>query len=122
MFQVKVGMEDLGEFPKFIDAFKLFYSKVLEEVKRGASLQWLETSNFLVYQGEGFVQPMDFYDARDFAYTIGLLAGEGEIQDGVEEPATETIEATYAGVAKEYLKSQLRELSSATEAALSALG
>ena len=121
MFQVLVGMENLGEFPKFTEAFKLFYTKVVEEIKRDTSHQWLETANFLVYQGEGFTQPMGFYDARDFAYDIGLLAGEGELQEGVEEPTQTAIETAYAGVAKQYLKSQLRKLSEATQAALTAL-
>ena len=50
----------------------------------------LETTNFIVYCMNGKeIAPMGFYDARDLAYRIGLLAkkdGKVKLQDSCPEP------------------------------------
>jgi hypothetical protein len=109
-FQVTIGLKEIGEFSKFTDAFKLFYSKIIEQIKQGTNAQFLETSNFIVYQRKGFTMAMGFYDARDFAYDIGLLAGRGEIQNNTEEPSNEVIENAYQKIATEYFQSEQEEL------------
>jgi len=109
MFRIIVGLEDVGEFPKFTEAFKLFFAKIKEQVTGGTSWQVLETSNFIVYVTPTDKRPMSFYQARDFAYEIGQLVGRGELRE-VEEPSESTLEAAFAKVVEEYFDEQLRAL------------
>lgn len=107
MFRVVVAFEDVGQFDDFVSAFRLFYEKVKEMVRAGSSWQVLETMCFIVYVGKDHRIPMGFYDARDFAYSIGLLAGNGELQD-IAPPAEGLVEATFLGVAAHEIDEQLQ--------------
>lgn len=96
MFQVLVSLNELGTFESFNEAFKLFWKKIREVVReKGASYQWLETSNFIVLKKGDIEHPVGFYDAKDFAYEIGLLAGNGEIQENANEPDAVRTEAFF---------------------------
>lgn len=94
MFKVKVGCENRGDFEKFVDAFSLFFTEVVEQVDSGTTVGWLEATNFIVYTAPGKEIPMNFYQARDFAYDIGLLAGKGELQN-INEPPEAVIESRF---------------------------
>lgn len=97
-FKVQIGLEDVGQFEKFTDAFRFFYAEIKKFIAGGTSWQALETTNFITLCTDGFNGPMDFYTARDFAYEIGLLVGNGELQE-IEEPDFEIIYSAFVGEA-----------------------
>jgi len=109
MFRVLVGLRDIGASEKFTDAFRMFWEAVKRMVNGGTSMQMLETSNFLVYEkADGGKIPMTFYEARDFAYDLGLLAGHGELQN-IEEPSLNAIEAGFIAVHGEHVADAVEE-------------
>jgi hypothetical protein len=68
----------------------------------------LETSNFIVLEdGEGRF-PLGFYQARDLAYEIGLLKGEGELQESIEEPSPDFIKSLFVRVSLEGMAADLK--------------
>ena len=86
MFTVMIELKDIGELSTFSEAFKLFISKIKEQVNQGTSYQVLETTNFIVLTtADGEQLAMDFYHARDFAYDNGLMKG-GKFQEKEELP------------------------------------
>lgn len=87
MCTVMIGLKELENFSTFSEAFKLFLSKVKEQVKQqGATWQVLETTNFIfLTTADGKKFAMDFYRVRDFAYENGLM-NNGEFQEREELP------------------------------------
>lgn len=82
-------------------------------MKEGMALQILETACFIEYEiRPGVEVPMDFYTARDFAYSIGLLKGKGELQENVTEPSSEMIERAFLECIEKYLKEEMAHLAS----------
>jgi hypothetical protein len=95
-FEVLVSLKKVGEFDTFVQAFRVFFAKIKETLAQGTSLQVFETANFItLIRGNGQKFPMDFYQARDFAYEIGLLAGDGELQENVKEPPLDVILSAF---------------------------
>lgn len=99
-FRVTVCLKDIGDYSTFSEAFRIFFGKIKEMVKSGTSLQVLETTNFITHTE--LDAPMDFYTARDFAYDIGLLAGDGELQENVPEPPVEIVQFVFENIALGY--------------------
>jgi hypothetical protein len=77
---VVAGLKN-GPVKTFTDAFVNFFPRVIEAAKRGMSLQTLETNSWIEGEVDGRKIPLSFYDARDFAYMVGILAGRGELQN-----------------------------------------
>ena len=94
MFKVSVGLKEVGKFERFTEAFQTFFKEVRKQVSGGASLQVLETTNFIVCVSAGVWMQMGFYQARDFAYKIGLLVGRGELRE-IKEPPGAVIEEAF---------------------------
>jgi hypothetical protein len=108
MFKVTVA-HDIGDFEKFTDAFKEFYWGVKNLVNSGTSLQALETTCFITYESANESLPLEWYDARDFAYKIGLLVGSGELKE-IEEPPLEQVVAVFEHAATEHIDEQIRDI------------
>lgn len=97
-FSVMIGMEDKGVHSNFPAAFKQFWEAIMVALEGGTSYQWLETANYLVmFTEDGQRLPLDFYDARDLAYDIGLLE---QVESGkpnvLEQPTMENWEVYVA--------------------------
>jgi hypothetical protein len=94
-FEAIVGMKLVGKYKSFNKALIKFLEEISIVLKAGTSVQWLETANFLVSTGSSDpIGVMTFYEARDFAYDIGLMV-DGEIQQGVAEPAAEVVSKAF---------------------------
>jgi hypothetical protein len=82
-FKVFVGKDIPPEHPTFEAAFAVFFTQMLALVRAGTSLQmvetgcWIEGAFELTPGGKRVSAPLYFYDARDFAYDVGLLVDEG---------------------------------------------
>ncbi len=101
-FKVIVGLADVGIYDTFVEAYKILHGKIKELLASGTSWQMLDTTNFIEFTtGDGKKFPMDFYQARDFAYRIGLLAGEGELQDNATEPSDDAVEVAFRSAVHE---------------------
>ncbi len=123
MFQIKIGMKDVGECATFIEAFKRFFPEVVEQYKNSRDLGWLETTNLIIYRAAtGDVNlAIGFYDARDLAYEIGLLVGEGEFQD-ISRYSEDVIVAAFRKVGQDYLQDQTQKLVGVLEGVSEVLG
>ncbi len=81
-----IEMKNDGEFDSFGETFKHFFTRILELIKQGTTWQVLETMNYIQYElpianGGPVLCAIDFYTARDLAYDLGILVGEGELAD-----------------------------------------
>ncbi len=78
-FVVCVGNDIPPEHPTFEAAFAVFFERVKALVGEGASWQVIETACWIegIFESEitGKVSraPLYFYDAKDFAYNVGIL-------------------------------------------------
>lgn len=114
MFRVIVGLEDICDRDTFVEAFRVFFDKIKEMIEAGTSWQALETTNFIVFisqdeDGKTRSIQMNFYQARDFAYEIGLMAGKGELQESVEEPPPDVIQRAFSKALGEHVKGEFVE-------------
>lgn len=94
-------MENAGPFPTFSAALRDFIERVKKVVsEKGASLMMLEQGSWIERRNNvGGKMTIGFYDARDFGYATGLLAGrECEFQDGVAEPDPGLVSDLYTAV------------------------
>lgn len=73
IYTVTIGLEGVGIFNNFPDAFKKFWEMILKSLEEGTSWQVLETMNWITRKNENTQLPILIYDARDLAYDIGLL-------------------------------------------------
>ena len=99
MYNVKVDSKELNGFITFTEAFKSFFQEVKTLVSGGAALQILETWCWIEIEygsPEKGKAMMNFYQARDFAYAIGLLREEGELQENTIEPLPELVEMAFS--------------------------
>ena len=82
-FKVFVGKDLPPEHPTFEAAFAVFFTQMLALIRGGTSLQMVETGCWIegIFElapgGKTLSAPLYFYDARDFAYDLGLLVSEG---------------------------------------------
>lgn len=77
MYTVAMYLKDIGSYPTFYEAFKAFYEAVKASIKEGTSYQALETACWIEHNNE----PLYLYQARDLAYKLGILKGEGDLQE-----------------------------------------
>jgi len=91
-FVVCVGNDIPPEHPTFEAAFVAFFNEVKAMIKRGMSLQVLETACWIegIFESEvnGKITkaPLYFYDARDFAHEVGLLVESSDGQAVIADP------------------------------------
>jgi hypothetical protein len=97
MFTVIIGLEDVGVLPTFGEAFKLFYTKVIEMVRQGTSLMALETTNSMTYQLGAETHVMDFDDVRHLGNELGLVK-DGKLVEDAPEPDILVVEQAFRGV------------------------
>jgi hypothetical protein len=115
VFSVMFNMEDVGVYENFTDAFKDFWARIMADLDSGTSWQALESFHFIIQiEGKSHI-PMGYYDARDLAYDIGLLAPNGEDRPTLLDAPTvenweELVEAKYLSVIVEYVGSLDRDL------------
>lgn len=125
-FLVLFNMEEVGIYDNFVDAFRVFWQKVLQSLEDGTSWQVLETCNFIVMvDGEANKEwPLGFYDARDLAYDIGLLSKvEGEAKPIVldrpgEENWEEMVSDKYQAAVQAVLQQSLDNIVNLTKSIL----
>lgn len=88
MFKVMIGLKDVSSHKTFVEAYKDFFHGIKQALEGGTSWQMLETTNFITYTfdqfGTTYKGAMDFYTARDFAYDIGLMVGEGQFNENCD--------------------------------------
>ena len=98
MFRVIVGLEDHGYFENFTRAFRALYYKFHEMTGGKCSVRFPETVwmeyEFQDDKLEKLWSVMNFYQARDFAHSFGLLKDE-IIQDDIQEPPSKIVELAF---------------------------
>lgn len=117
MFEVLVNLKPVGEYTSFNEAFIKFFEEIDAALKEGTSVQWLETANFLVRKDPSGIGVMTFYDARDFAYDIGLMA-DCKIQKDVAEPAPTVVSQAFTDCAVKRGIAEVLELTAMLEQVL----
>ncbi len=80
-FTSSVAGKDEGPFRTYAEAFANFFPRVTAMVSRGTSYQLLETACWIEGDFGPRRIPLMFCDARDLAYDLGVLVGDGELQD-----------------------------------------
>ena len=80
-FISSVAGKDEGPFHTYVKAFANFFPRVTAMLSRGTSYQMLETACWIEGNFGARRYPLAFYDARDLAYDLGILVGDGELQD-----------------------------------------
>ncbi len=95
MFRVMIGLREIGDFNLFVPAFQAFYKGVMEMVEGGASLNAVESTNFITMLYSHTHQPMNFYQVVGFAHEVGLLTEGGQPVDSPEEPPHHIIQAAF---------------------------
>jgi hypothetical protein len=90
MYQAVYGLNTIGEFHSFEEAFAAIYHRLNEDMKaEQMSYQFLETTIWIenkMMMPVPPINPIFFYDARDKAVNIGLLQ-DGKLQEDVLETA-----------------------------------
>jgi hypothetical protein len=74
-----------GPFRTFPEAFVNFFPRVLALIEAGRRLEDLDTTSWIEGKFDGRRMLLSLYDARDFAYMVGILAGSGELQNPLPE-------------------------------------
>jgi hypothetical protein len=81
MFKVTVDLKEVGVYKAFPEAFIEMSKKVKEQIKGGAVLQVIETTNFIERILGLVSQVLDFSEVVKLALTIGLLGENGKLQE-----------------------------------------
>ncbi len=94
-YEIMINIEKRGCPRKsFKEAWLAFMEETRKELQKGTSWQVLETTYFLIFKFNENELVFSFYEARDFAYTIGLMKN-GEIHsdydDTIMEPTVRRI-------------------------------
>lgn len=97
MFTVIIGLEDVGVVQTFGEAFKLFYTKVIEMVQQGTSLMALETTNSMTFRLGAETHVMDFVDVRHLGNELGFVK-DGKLVEDAPEPDVLVVEQAFRGV------------------------
>ncbi len=79
MYQVTINLKDIGTYVTFNEAIDIFIAQIknLIHSPKGYILQYLDAVNFITHKPETVdLEPclMVFSQARDFAYSVGLMA------------------------------------------------
>ncbi len=89
MFQVMVGLKEIGEYPTFPEAFRIFYVKVME--CEPEYLTRFVTTCFIYHAVNGMVCIASFDDVKRIAHMIGVLTLEGKLSDLEPEALPEVV-------------------------------
>jgi hypothetical protein len=84
-----ISLEIRGICKSFKEAWTTFMKEMRKETQDGTSWQVLETTYFLTFKFDENELVFSFYEAQDFAYTIGLMKDgkiNGAYNDAVMEP------------------------------------
>jgi len=73
-----------GPFKTFTEAFVNFLPRVVAMAAAGNSMEMFETC-WIEGEFPGEKIPMRFFDARDFAYDVGVLVGDGDFANPLPE-------------------------------------
>lgn len=99
MFNVTVALEARGTYPTFAEAFIKFFKDIKAMLDKGTSYQVLETACWIEMETTENDGPMrmimNFYDARDLAYDLGLLVGNGQLVEPAPEIAPDRVSAAF---------------------------
>jgi hypothetical protein len=110
-FKSYVNGAENGPFATFADAFADFFPRVVELMEHGCSFQVLETACRITGDFGGQTNlPMFFFGARDLAYDLGILEGNGEFKTPPPELHPQTVEATFRICAIRAMEGMSREL------------
>lgn len=76
-FEVIIGLETIARFPTFESAYERFYNEIKKTIMQGTTYMVVETANFIKHTVKTPHGPidcvLDFFQARDLAYTTGIL-------------------------------------------------
>lgn len=93
-------MKNSEPFPTFKEALKDFIERMKKELEKGASLMMFEAGSWIERRNSlGSQSVIYFYDAKDFGYATGLLAGDTcEFVPDAPEPDPTLISDLYTSV------------------------
>lgn len=111
MFKVVINLKDVGEYEKFSDAFRVFFSEFKKAVKSGTVIPHvLEAASFIVYPWGNAELIMDFACASEFGRQNGLLKiakGELELGEELPEPELFTVQIAFIRSTKAAIESAI---------------
>ncbi len=117
-FEVTVAMEELGVYDGVVQALKVLLDKVGELADKGQmSNMTLNETIFLALNPNGpDRRVMNFYQAREFAYEIGVLShtpGTGtQFHYNVAEPDSRIIQQAFDKAMSENLRGMAKQITS----------
>ena len=89
------GVEDQS-FPNFPEAFRCFWASVMLLLNTGnTARQTLETACWIEGHFENCVGRMTFIPAKEIAYDLGILIGNGDLREPLPEVNTFDIEFAF---------------------------
>ena len=122
MFISAIAGEKAGPFPTFTETFCFFFQRALYVASHGQSLQILETSCWIIGDFGDRKIPMMFSEARDLAFDLGILVGDGEFHDPAPEVDPEIVESAFLSSALRAMSGFSRELREALSEAVHITG
>jgi hypothetical protein len=87
--------KDEGPFSTFSEAFTNFWPRFVAMVKDGAPEQALSWCWIMGTFDDGDEVPLLWEDAKIFAYEVGLLVGNGELQEPAPEVDPQRVEIAF---------------------------
>lgn len=106
-FTSTVFSKDEGPFATFSEAFTNFWTRFTAMVKGGCPRQALDWCWITGTFDNGGQTPLLWEDARNFAYEVGLLAGEGELQNPAPEVDPDLVELAFVDAGLGMVSAQL---------------
>ena len=121
-FTSAISAEKEGPFSSFAEAFANFWPRAQRMISEGTSLQALETGCWIEGDFDGRKMLLMFYEARDLGYDLGLLVGEGELQNPPPEINPPVVEAAFQKNAVKTMRAMHTEICTTLDEALRILG
>lgn len=90
MFKLVYGLNDIGEYKTFPEAFKALYELLTKDIQKGIPRQMLSTI-FIEKEIDGVDGIVNFDGAGKLAIAVGLLKEDGKLQDVSLSPIIEKI-------------------------------
>jgi len=117
MFVVKILMKKVGEYAKFEEAFKVFWTAIMAQLRTGTSYQNLLEANLIehpvnVTGDEKRVCVMAFLGIKELAYEVGLLVDSGELADPAPEVNPMVVDTAFLQTGVFYLQGQASRVNS----------
>jgi hypothetical protein len=115
IFTSTVAGKDEGPFSTFPEAFTNFWTRFIALIKGGISEQVLDWCWITGTFDNGGETPLLWESAKIFAYEVGLLVGEGELQNPAPEIDPAVVEAAFAQAMRDIVTGANQELVDAAE-------